>query len=454
VPNFAEISAPLNRLLKKDADETFMMTDEIKKAVESLRDKLTIPPTLSIPTRDNSFVIETDASNVAIGAALLESQPDGSTRPVGFYSRSLLPAEKNYSVTEREALAAVWGVKQTRPYLERARFVVRTDHSALRWLFGASEENQRICRWRLALAEFSFCVEYRPGRKHVAADALSRLPARDPHPEDTSLEPPVLIVEVPLQPPPTRPRGGPWIELTTPMPPLTCEEIYEAQVHDPECMRLSQLAVNGCPGYGWNAEGLLVKHTQEEKSQIIIPQKLREVVLHMAHLPPQAAHPGVRRMQENITREFYWATLRSDCASYVSHCLSCAAVKGPVNGQTRPLQLFPLNGPWEFICADILGPLPTTMSGHKFILVFSDRFSKFTVAVPMKTTTADDVAEVFVSSWVSYFGVPLILLTDNGPQFASKFLQQVSAVLGVQQRFTSAYHPATNGQVERFNRRC
>jgi transposase InsO family protein len=82
----------------------------------------------------------------------------------------------------------------------------------------------------------------------------------------------------------------------------------------------------------------------------------------------------------------------------------------------------------------------------------SDRFSKFTVAVPLKNTTADVAAEVFVASWVSYFGVPLIFLTDNGPQFASKFLQQVSAVLGVQKRFTSAYHPATNGQVERFNR--
>jgi transposase InsO family protein len=98
------------------------------------------------------------------------------------------------------------------------------------------------------------------------------------------------------------------------------------------------------------------------------------------------------------------------------------------------------------------GTLPTTKSESRFILVISDRFSKFTVAPPLKTILANDVAEFLVADWIEKFGVPLILLTDNGPQFASKFLQQVSAVLGVHQRFTSAYHPATNGPAERFNR--
>jgi transposase InsO family protein len=104
------------------------------------------------------------------------------------------------------------------------------------------------------------------------------------------------------------------------------------------------------------------------------------------------------------------------------------------------------------VCEDIIVPLPITLDCHKYVLVFSDRFSKFTVAVPMRTTTASDVAEAFVSRWIALFGVPLILLTDNGPQFASRFLMQVSAVLGVHQRFTSAYQASINGQVERFNR--
>jgi transposase InsO family protein len=85
-------------------------------------------------------------------------------------------------------------------------------------------------------------------------------------------------------------------------------------------------------------------------------------------------------------------------------------------------------------------------------LVISDRFSKFTVARPLKNISANDKAECLVADWIANFGVPLILLTDNGPQFAWKFLQQVSAVLGVHHRFASAYNHATNGQAERFNR--
>ena len=186
--------------------------------------------------------------------------------------------------------------------------------------------------------------------------------------------------------------------------------------------------------------------------QILVPPRLREPLMNLAHLPPQGAHPGSKRMWMNLARQYIWPSMARDCAKYVAGCISCAACKPAFNRHTRPLQLFPPNGPWEFICADILGPLPTTKSGSRFILVISDRFSKFTVAPPLKSISANDVAECLVADWIANFGVPLIILTDNGPQFASKFLQQVSAVLGVHQRFTSAYHPDTNGQAERFNR--
>jgi hypothetical protein len=402
---------------------------------------------LALPSRDSQFLLETDASNVALGCALNLVESDGALRPVGYYSRTLTTPERNYSATEREALAVVWGVKQARPYLERTSFVIRTDHSALRWLFGASADNQRICRWRLTLAEFRFTVEYKPGPKNIAPDSLSRLPARDPIASDVELDPPVLVIEVPLEHEPTKVRGRPWLTLTKPMPPLSMDEVYDAQQSDEWCRQMCRRAEDGLPGYGWTVDGVLVKQGAEGRVQVLVPERLRSVVTHLAHMPPNMAHPGARRMQDNVSREFIWPTIRRDCARYVAECISCAAVKPSLNAKTRQLQLFPPSNPWEFVCADILGPLPTTIDGHRFLLILSDRFSKFTVAKPMKTCTANDVAETFVSDWVAIFGVPLILLTDNGPQFASKFLQQVSTVLGVHQRFTSAYHPSTNGQV-------
>jgi hypothetical protein len=104
-------------------------------------------------------------------------QEDGSYRPLGYWSRHYNAAELNYSPTEREALAIVWVVKLCRPYLERTKFLVRSDHHALGWLFGttSTEGNPRIVRRKLSLSAFDFTVEYRPGASQRVADELSRM---------------------------------------------------------------------------------------------------------------------------------------------------------------------------------------------------------------------------------------------------------------------------------------
>ena len=100
---------------------------------------------------------------------------------------------------------------------------------------------------------------------------------------------------------------------------------------------------------------------------------------------------------------------------------------------------------------DVLGPLPVSKRGHRYILVITDRFSKLTVAVPMVDQTASTVAQVFVDRWIACYGIPVVLLTDNGSNFASKFMKVVTQMLGIKHVYTSAYRPSTNGQVERFN---
>jgi transposase InsO family protein len=101
---------------------------------------------------------------------------------------------------------------------------------------------------------------------------------------------------------------------------------------------------------------------------------------------------------------------------------------------------------------DILGPLPETKSGNRFLLVMVDRVSKLTRTVPLRTIIATEVAKIFVHEWYCVYGAPVIILTDNGTQFVSKFFQTVCRLLGVKQVFTTAYHPQTNGKCERFNR--
>jgi len=125
--------------------------------------------------------LDTDASAGLGGAVLLQEQPDQSTRPVGYWSRSHNAAERNYSTTERECLAVVWASLLLRLYVEGTRFTVRTDNAVLKWMLHMHGAHGRLARWRLRLAEFDYVVQTRRGASHHAVDTMSRIstPAGD-----------------------------------------------------------------------------------------------------------------------------------------------------------------------------------------------------------------------------------------------------------------------------------
>lgn len=171
IKNFAEIAYPLNQLCRKNVN--FVWDNKCKKAFETLKECIISPPILDYPdfSEHNHFILQTDASNTAIGAIL--SNKNG--RPVAFTSRTLNKAESNYPVIEKELLAIVWAVKHFRPYLYGQKFLVRTDHKPLIYLFGMKDPSSRLMKFRLVLEEYNFDVEYVKGSDNAAADALSRI---------------------------------------------------------------------------------------------------------------------------------------------------------------------------------------------------------------------------------------------------------------------------------------
>ena len=134
------------------------------------------PPILKLPRSNLPFSVETDACERQVGCALFQTYLDGTHHPVGFWSRSLNPAEKNYSVGEKECLAIIWAVQILRPYLERKHFDLYTDHQSLKWMMSLTDASGRLGRWRLRLLEFDFTIKYRKGAVNRIADAVSRLP--------------------------------------------------------------------------------------------------------------------------------------------------------------------------------------------------------------------------------------------------------------------------------------
>jgi transposase InsO family protein len=122
--------------------------------------------------------------------------------------------------------------------------------------------------------------------------------------------------------------------------------------------------------------------------------------------------------------------------------------------EDKPHEAFPTECAFKFCFfgIDILGPPPVTRDGNRFLFIITDRYSKLTKAVPMRKITANEVACAFFIHWIACYGVPLILLSDNGAVFVANFFQAICTTLVFKQLFTSAYHPQCNGQTERFNR--
>lgn len=173
IPSFSTLAAPLNKLLKKDTK--FEWTQTQQDSFDKFKQILTSKPLLQYPDFSKPFNLTVDASGVGLGAVLSQGDVNNDL-PISYASRGLNDAEKNYSVTEKECLAVVWGTHHFYPYLYGRKFNIYTDHRALVWLFNCKDPTSRLLRWRLKLESFDYQIFYKPGKINSNCDALSRNP--------------------------------------------------------------------------------------------------------------------------------------------------------------------------------------------------------------------------------------------------------------------------------------
>ncbi|MBJ5547129.1 Ty3/Gypsy family RNase HI domain-containing protein, partial [Salmonella enterica subsp. enterica serovar Derby] len=166
-------AAPLNRL--SETKQKFIWTGNCQEAFNKLKEALSSAPILAHPRPNQSFILDTDANNTGIGAVLSQVQ-DGQKKVIAYFSKSLSKPERNYCVTRKELLAVVKAVEHFHHYLYGQKFLVRTDHGALRWLLSFRNPEGQTARWIQRLQEYHFTIEHRSGCSHRNADALSRRP--------------------------------------------------------------------------------------------------------------------------------------------------------------------------------------------------------------------------------------------------------------------------------------
>ena len=436
IKDFAAKAVPLNRLLRKNT--TFQWNETTQEAFEYLRDALVSPPVLAYPDFSKQFDLHCDASGDAIGQ-ILTQQYGSDCRVIAYSGRALTPPERNYTTTEQEGLAVVDGVRKFQHYLHGRHFVIWSDHSSLTWLFKNNEiKTGRVARWATLLQGFDFEIKFRPGRSNQHADAISRMPMVASADRNQAYDP---------------------------------INLRERQRKDPELIQLILFLEDGTPYTGkvppelaqkhadeffLNEDGILYKKADKKKpydpdSLLVVPDSLRSEILLHHHDSHLAAHFGAKKTESRIRKFYYWPLMASQIKDWCSTCEPCLKRKRDYGRRKAPLNPIPIGLAFDRIAVDLLGPLPLTKSGNRYIIVFSDYKTKWPEAAALPSGEAHLIAREFFRLIISRHGTPHTLLSDLGRNFMSNLLKEIYALMDVKKVNTTAYRPQTDGLVERFN---
>jgi len=186
--------------------------------------------------------------------------------------------------------------------------------------------------------------------------------------------------------------------------------------------------------------------------QIIVPKSLRKQILEELHASCTSGHMGVKKTLARVRQRFFWMKMRSDVEIFCKQCIKCASRSRRSRKMKASMKQYIVGEPLERVGMDIMGPLPCSDYGNKYVLVVADYFTKWLTAIPIANQEAATVASHFVEKFVSVFGVPKQLHTDQGTNFQSRLFRELCEVLGIDKTRTTAFRPQSDGLVERANR--
>lgn len=232
-------------------------------------------------------------------------------------------------------------------------------------------------------------------------------------------------------------------------------QLIRAQASDPSLKSVRRTAGLASSLYYFDSEGALYrsgKMTPEGTriAQLVLPSSHRRAVLNLAHIAPLAGHFGVAKTTARITARFFWPGLRKEVKEMCKSCTICQYT-APRKSATAPLVALPvIRTPLQQLAMDMIGPLPVTAEGFRHILTVCDYGTRYPEAFPLKETTSRDVAEALLELF-SRWGLPECILTDRGSNFCSSLTKEFLKLFGISSIRTAAYHPQTDGLVERYN---
>ena len=489
VENFAKIARPLYVLLEKDK-ERMNEVKSIKKnnqlsslckvewtalhqaALEKLVSAITSDPILVYPDFNLPFVVHTDASKEGLGAVLYQKR-DEILRVVGYASRSLVAAERNYHSSKLEFLALKWALcEKFKPYVFYAtNTLVVTDNNPLTYVTTTAKLTATGQRWINELAEYRFSIQYRSGKTHIDADFLSRYPL--PINEyikycDTVVSPneidaivcgikchPIIATKIcPIQ----TDLGTHSVKIDLVKEQAedqtikaVCEMVKQNE--RPKTKELKQYPdevtdlLRNWSKLVIDRKGLLCRMNRGRR-QVILPKALKSIVYDELH--SKMGHLGAERVCDLARERFFWPHMAKDIEDFIANKCRCLIQKKPHTEKTAPMGRITSSSPLEIVSIDFVH-LETSSGGYQYILTIVDNFTRFLQGYATKNKSALTAAKILYNEYIPRFGIPEKILHDRGTEFNNKLFSDLNRLCGVNQLRTTPYHPMGNGQCERMN---
>jgi len=429
VPGFAELSEPLTRLTRKGV--AWKWGEPEADSFRRLKDALISPIVMAPPRIGREWMVTVHSSDVAVGAEVSQSDDCGVSRPVYFLSRGLSTSEKNYSQNEKTVLALVWCLKKLRHYLLHDRVVVISGNCALKWIVNKQEVEGRLLRWLATISEFDLlikCSKDAGPAMHLAHRQIDSSEV-DETTEFENEAADVLVLE-----------GDTLIdELVRYLTTLQFREELDP-FERKKIRRLSSKYIV--------QDGKLWYRTSSGKLLRVVRESRINDVIEGAHAAACGGHYAAERTAWKIMDDYYWTTLHRDVKQFCASCDSCQ--RFGKKGSKAILKPVFVEKPFQMIAIDVIGPLPKSSNGHRFIITAIDYLTRWPEAQSSKKCDARQIQR-FLRELMNRFGVPACVLSDNGPCFVCRTTKEFAREVGIKWRHSPPYMPRCNGLDERLN---
>ena len=494
IKNFSRITKPIREVItglenqsKRSAKKTYIeWSDAADVAFEHLKAMCVSTPILAYPDYQLPFTLHTDSSTDGLGAVLYQKQ-DGKLRVIAYASRSVSKAESNYPAHKLEFLALKWAVcEKFHEYLYGSKsFEVFTDNNPLTYVLTSAKLDACGQRWVAKLANYNFSIKYRCGVSNTEADALSRIKWPEALSENVDIENGCMdthVINAILTGAVTKSSLIESVSCSAKIIPTELEKDTgklsdinwtKEQRLDPNLGVIIRLIESGqlnkrklqgkdsseVKSFLRNKKSLkLVKDVLYRKSfsdnstskktlwQLVVPKLFRERALLGCH--DDVGHQGILRTLSLLRERFYWPGMQEEATQHVLKCSRCLRRKTPP--QVAPLQPILVTQPLELVHMDYLS-LEPSKGNIENVLVITDHFTRYALAYPSKTQTAQATARILWDNFICHYGFPEQFISDQGRNFESDLIKELCKIAGVKKVHTTPYHPQGNGQCERFN---